>query len=137
MFAKPTLNDFLDRIRTELDRIAESAKVDVALIEAQASRTGAHGNAVVQIFATVTKGLDEGIEFALRELKRTIARSTRAAAAYCAALGELRNRGKIDHDDGPPLKGTSGGARKICRRRACQVRPAIGLLPQTVRHWLS
>jgi hypothetical protein len=76
MFAEPTLNDFLDCIRTKLDRITESAKLDVASIEAQSSRTGAHGNAIAQIFAAVTKRLDEGIDFALYELKRTIDRTT-------------------------------------------------------------
>jgi hypothetical protein len=74
MFATPTLNDFLDCVRTGLDRITENAKIDVASIEAQ--RTGAIGNEIVQVFAAVAKRLDEGIDFALGELNRTINRTT-------------------------------------------------------------
>jgi hypothetical protein len=61
-------------VRTELDRITESAKLDVASINAQ--RTGAFGNQIVQIFAAVNKRLDDGIDFALGELTRTINRTT-------------------------------------------------------------
>jgi hypothetical protein len=76
MFIEPTINDFLDCIRTRLKREIDDAKGGMARIEHAASRAGLTGNTFVQIFDEVRNRYNDGIEFTLGELKRTIKRTT-------------------------------------------------------------
>jgi hypothetical protein len=75
MFTEPTINDFLDRLRSHLDGEIENAKLGIAGIEAKAARSGISGNAIVQIFAETRTRFESGINFALAELSRTIERT--------------------------------------------------------------
>jgi hypothetical protein len=77
MFAEPTINDFLDNIRWHLTKAATNAGRAVGSVQSELAARGAlqSGRAVLMIFDAVRKEYDGGIETALGELKRTIART--------------------------------------------------------------
>ncbi len=77
MFTEPTINDFLDCIRPQLDRAIERAHKAVAQVEAQAAKAGSlqSGRTIILIFDEVKKEFDSGILTALGELKRAVNRT--------------------------------------------------------------